>query len=117
MRKREQSGYIYQRGGWWVLRYREDVMDNGQLRRRHLAKQIEPVAPEHRRLKRPPPEIEKRAGQLLTPLNNHTTKPESTQTLVEFVEGVYFTNLEKDGPSIDGKGIQGPMGISAKRTV
>jgi integrase len=93
-RAREQSGYIYKRGGWWVLRYRENVLEYGELKRRQLAKQIEQIAPEHMRLKRPPPEIEDKAKTLLQPLNNRTYTPEATQTLGSFVENVYFPNLE-----------------------
>ncbi|SRR6266498_661726 len=93
-RAREQSGYIYKRSGWWVLRYRENVLDGGQLKRRQLAKQIEPVRLEHMRLKRPPPEIQERAKAILQPLNSHAYTVEATQTLGQFVESVYFPNIE-----------------------
>jgi integrase len=93
-RAREQSGYIYKRGGWWVLRYRENVIEGGELKRRQLAKQIEPIRPEHMRLKRPPPEIEDRAKAILQPLNSHAYTPEATHNLGQFVETVYFPNLE-----------------------
>jgi integrase len=95
-RQRKQSGYIYQRAGWWVLRYREDLLENGVVTRRQLAKKIEPVAPEHKRCKRPPAEIQKKAEQLLRPLNNHSYTPEATQTLAQFVEGVYFPNISNE---------------------
>jgi integrase len=91
-RQRKQAGYIYQRAGWWVLRYREDLVENGQVTRRQLAKQIQPVAAEHKRCKRPPLEIQEKAEQMLQPLNNHTYTPEATQTLAQFVDGVYFPN-------------------------
>src|SRR4051812_22925585 len=93
-RAREQSGYIYPRSGWWVLRYRENVVENGHLKRRQLAKQIEPIRPEHMRLKRPPPEIVTRAKAILQPVNSHAHTPEATQSLEHFVESVYFSNLE-----------------------
>lgn len=95
-RQRKQSGYIYQRAGWWVLRYREDLLENGQVTRRQLAKKIELVAPEHKRCKRPPAEIQKKADQMLQPLNNHTYAPEATQTLEQFVERVYFPNISAE---------------------
>lgn len=93
-RAREQSGYIYKRAGWWVLRYRENVLEGGKLKRRQLAKQIEQVSPEHMRLKRPPPEIEDKAKAMLQPLNCRTYTPEATQTLGHFVEHVFFPNIE-----------------------
>jgi integrase len=46
------------------------------------------------RLKRPPQEIEDKAKAILQPLNNGTYTPEATRTLGEFVDKVYFPNLE-----------------------
>jgi integrase len=103
-RVREQSGYIYKRGGFWVLRYRENILENGQLRRRHLAKQIEQVKPEHMRLKRPPPEIEEAAKAILLPINSHAYTPEATQTLGQFVETVYLPTLETQKRASTAKG-------------
>jgi integrase len=103
-RAREQSGYIYKRGGWWVLRYRENVVDNGQVRRRQLAKQIEQVKPEHMRLKRPPPEIEDAASAILLPINSNAYTPEATQSLGQFVENVYLVNLETQKRASTAKG-------------
>ena len=77
-----------------MLRYRDTVPENGQLVRRQMARQIEPVKPEHMRLKRPPPEIEDKARTMLQPLNNHTYTPEAMQTVEQFVENVYFPNVE-----------------------
>ena len=30
-RAKRQKGYIFRRGNWWMVRYRETVMENGQL--------------------------------------------------------------------------------------
>jgi integrase len=43
-RQREQSGYLYERGGFWALRYRTTVNEGGILRRVQRAKRIAPVA-------------------------------------------------------------------------
>src|SRR5437588_9526150 len=94
IRDRKQSGHIYKRAGWWVLRYRENMLEHGQVVRRQLAKRIQPVAPQHERLKRPPKEVEQTAQNILQPLNNHKSTPEATQTIEQFVENVYFPNLE-----------------------
>jgi hypothetical protein len=93
-RSREQSGHIFRRSQWWMLRYRETVLEDGQLVRRQFARQLEPIRPEHKRLKRPPPEIEDKAKQLLQPLNTHAYILEATQNLGQFAETVYFPNLE-----------------------
>jgi hypothetical protein len=88
---RTQAGYIYPRGGFWVLRYRENVIDeNGQGIRKQMAKQLAPIAPEHARLKRPPDEIVKMGERFLRPLNDGTTSPESSQTLRAFAEEWFF---------------------------
>jgi len=91
--KRKQTGYIYRRAGWWVLRYRETIVENGQLVRRHIAKQLAPI-PRNCRLKRPPQEIEQQAERLLQDLNSDAYSPEATQTLTEFVETVYLPNIQ-----------------------
>ena len=67
---KKQSGYIYPRAGWWVLRYRENVIENGQVIRKQLAKQLAEISPEHARLKRPPREIEDMAEKFLRPMND-----------------------------------------------
>lgn len=94
-RAKRQKGYIFRRGNWWMVRYRETVMENGQLVRRQAAKQIERVLDEHTRLRRPPEEIKVKAKAMLDPINNKTAKPEATQTIQEFVTAVYFPSLEK----------------------
>ena len=64
---KKQGGYIYPRAGWWVLRYRDDVLEGGQLVRKQLAKQLAEIKPEHARLKRPPADVEDMAGNVFAP--------------------------------------------------
>jgi len=92
---KKQSGYIYPRAGFWVLRYRENVMENGQVVRKQLAKQLTRIAPEHARLKRPPAEVEKMAEKFLRPMNDNETKPEATQTIAAFVDGLFLPQLKE----------------------
>jgi integrase len=94
-RQRKQSGYIYQRAGWWVLRYRENVIENGQVIRKQMAKQLAPVAPEHTRLKRAPKAIEQEAEKFLWPVNDGESKPEQTQTIGTFAESLFFPHLKE----------------------
>src|SRR5580704_14187528 len=89
-----QKGYIYARAGWWVLRYRENIIENGQVVRRQLAKQLAPIAPEHARLKRAPRTIEQEAEKFLRPMNDGDTKPEQTQTIGSFADGLFFPHLK-----------------------
>lgn len=92
---KKQTGYIYPRAGWWVLRYRENVIENGRVIRKQLAKQLAEVAPEHSRLKRPPKEIEDMAEKFLRPMNDGETKPEQTQTIAAFVDARFLPQLKQ----------------------
>ena len=69
-REREQTGYIFKRGNWWILRYREVVVENGQPMRRQIAKRIQRVEKKHKRLKRPPKSVEAAAKAILQPVNS-----------------------------------------------
>ncbi len=91
---RKQTGHLYQKWGWWYLRYRENVMESGQLVRRQIAKRIAPVDALDARCKRAPKKIQDLAERELRPLNQGAYTPEATETLGEFVERVYFPNLE-----------------------
>jgi integrase len=92
---KKQNGYIYRRAGWWVLRYRENLLERGQIVRRQMAKQLAPVAPEHARLKRAPDKVKKMAEKFLRPLNDNEIRPEATQTIAAFVDGLFFPELKE----------------------
>jgi integrase len=89
-RQRKQSGYVYKRGGWWVLRYRQDTYEGNQIVRKQLAHQLAEVKPEHLRLKRPPPEVERQAEEFLRPLNGGTARADATRTLSSFVDDFFL---------------------------
>jgi integrase len=93
---KKQSGYIYRRAGWWVLRYRENLLENGQIIRKQLAKRLAPVAPEHKRLRKAPADVQDMAEDFLRPLNRGTAITQATQTIGEFAESEFFPSLEKD---------------------
>ena len=92
---KKQRGYIYRRAGWWVLRYRENLLANGQIVRKQLAKQLAKIKPEHSRLKSPPDYIEDMAEDILRPLNRGEANPQATQTIRQFAENLFFPMLER----------------------
>jgi len=47
-RDREQTGHIYRRGRWWVLRYRIEVSVGGKVQVIQRAKRLAPVDSSHR---------------------------------------------------------------------
>jgi hypothetical protein len=104
---KKQTGYIYQRAGWWVLRYRENLLENGQIVRKQLAKQLAEVKPEHVRLKRPPAYIEDMAEDFLRPLNRGEANPQATQTIRQFAEDLFFPMLERQVRQSTLKGYHG----------
>jgi len=98
----KQRGYIFRAGAWWYIKYRDTVVDtdpksptfNPTIRKQQV-KKLTPVAPEDQRLKRPPESVLAEGEKFLRPLNEGSVTPESTQTLVQFVENVYFPHAEQ----------------------
>lgn len=88
-----QTGYIYRRSGFWVLRYRENMLENGKIVRKQLAKQLAAIKPEHKRLRNAPAEVLEMAEDLLRPLNRGQANPQATQTIGEFAENIFFPML------------------------
>jgi integrase len=98
----KQRGYVFRAGGWWYIKYRDTIIDTdpqsptcNRTVRKQQVKKLVPVAPGDQRLKRPPESVEQEAERFLRPINDGTLTPESTQTLVQFVEEVYFPYAER----------------------
>lgn len=66
-----------------------------QTIRKQQVKKLIAVAPDDQRLKRPPETVLGEGEKFLRPLNEGSVTPESTQTLVQFVENVYFPHAEQ----------------------
>lgn len=62
--------------------------------RKQIAKRIAGVEPEHARLKRPPASVVKIAEETLRPINSGDFQPDKNVTLKDFVERVYFVNMQ-----------------------
>ena len=90
---RKQSGYVYRRGDWWMLRYRDEIIEHGIEVRKQIARKLEPVAPEHERLKRPPSAVVTRAEDWLRE-NVTQRKPTTLATIGGFVTEVYLPFIE-----------------------
>ena len=69
-------------------------MEDGRIKRKQLTHKLERVALDYRRLKRPPHSVLDAATEFLRPVNQNKLAPESYQTLVDFVENVYFPTLK-----------------------
>src|SRR5215475_2243737 len=98
----KQRGYIFRAGDWWYIKYRDSVIDTdarsetfNQTVRTQVVQKLMPVAPEDQRLKRAPENVVAEGEKFLRPLNDGTLTPESTQTVVQFAEDVYFPHAEQ----------------------
>jgi integrase len=91
---REQKGYIWREGDWWMLRYRDSLVINGNVVRKQFARKLAPVASEHRRLQRPPQDVLKEAKDFLAPLNACLIDPAKKMTLGDFVRNVWLPSVD-----------------------
>jgi len=85
-RRREQSGYIYARSGWWWLRYRETINQGGQLRKTHRAVRLAAIDVTHKTKK----SLKDLAKEKLTGVNDPKRVPESVVTVGDFVRDIYL---------------------------
>jgi len=85
MRKTTQTGYIMRHHGWWVVRYRERVGINGEIKTVQRAKRLAPVDAEHKTKA----SVKKLAEELLTPLNRGSFSPLTVTTVGDFCDRVY----------------------------
>lgn len=72
------------------MRHRETIIEDGQPVRKQFAKRLSTVAPEHARLRKPPPSVLDLAEEKLRPVNEGQLTADSCQTLSEFATRVYF---------------------------
>lgn len=98
----KQRGYIFRAGEWWYIKYRDTIINAdpqsptfNQTVRKQLVKKLIPVAREDQRLRHPPESVVAEGERFLRPFNEGTVTPESTQSLDQFVENVYFPHAER----------------------
>lgn len=89
----KQRGYVFRKGDWWYLRFRDRFVENGQLVQKQICKKLALVASEHARLKRPPESILQLAEEEMNAVNSGSVEPSRNMTLQEFVTDVYFKNV------------------------
>jgi integrase len=94
MRTREQKGYVWKVGEWWWIRYADTRIENGvAVRKPGVSQKLCAVAPEHRRLKRPPEVVEEKQAEFMEKINSSRGSPERASTVREFVEQVWFPSI------------------------
>ena|SRR2546426_2707236 len=84
--KREQTGYVYKRHGWWILRYRQTINQGGEFKTTQPAVRLVPVGP-HYKTKA---SVEPRVKERLQEINRWNREPETVVTIGDFVERVFL---------------------------
>jgi integrase len=87
-----QNGWIFKRGKSWVLKYYEPVLVDGKVKKRRTLKRLAPADTEHRYES----DVRHLAVEILAPINARTIQPESTESLVEFIEKIYLPMCSAD---------------------
>lgn len=82
-RRRFQAPKPIRRGKWWVLRYWQDVFENGRRQRKRRRAKLAPATMPER-------EVLKIAAEHLRPMNQGLVTVGSATPFGEFVEGVYI---------------------------
>ena len=85
---REQKGYLFHRYQSWFVRFMDDVRQpDGTYKRKLVCKKLPvPYGGEYRTKK----SVALFVKELLAPVNSGLLNPESTQTVTEFVDHIYF---------------------------
>ena len=100
MRPRHQQGQICKRGSNWVLRYHEDRIVDGQVRRVRTMKALAPYSEYPYKVNKTNNQLRSVLGDkinaILSGVNGQTNSAvEATLTLGEFIERRYFPRLDQ----------------------
>jgi len=96
MRTRQQAGYVWRVGEWWWIRYADTrIIDGKAVRLPGVSQKLAPVAPEHRRFKRPPESVKDEQKRFMDRINGSRHNPEHSVKVEEFVLQVWFPFIER----------------------
>jgi hypothetical protein len=91
MRPRYQKGSIVQRNGNWILKYYDDRIHEGQIKRVRISKILAPVGNVYRTKS----QVRPLADSILATVTVQGGHIDGTLTLSEFVEKRYFLHLDR----------------------
>jgi hypothetical protein len=78
-----QKGFIYKSRGRWFLKYRDDVIEDGQVVRKQQCKKLAAVCDRYRTEK----DLHGPSDEILGPINSGKVRPESTLSVADFAGG------------------------------
>jgi integrase len=91
-RRNQQKGHIFKSSGAWFVRYRVLARQpDGTFKRVQKAQRLADVDSAHRR----PSSVRDLADDFLSEIAERTTNPKGTITLADFVEQIYFPNVQE----------------------
>jgi integrase len=93
MRPRHQTGSIVRRGGMWVLRFYEDRIEKGQVKRVRRSQNLAPVGNAYPNKSQVKPLAEKILARFAS--SQACGQIDGTLTLAEFVETRYFPHIDQ----------------------
>jgi len=80
-----QTGQLKRVGNCWLLRYYEEVLENGKPVRRRVARKIATYGDRYRTKA----DVEPLAKEFLAPINARSARPESGDSVLEFIKNIY----------------------------
>jgi len=86
-----QRGQIFKKGRSWYLRFYRDEIKDGKIVRKRICQKLAPCDDEHRTLR----SVRSDAAEILSPLNSGRLRPESTQTVSQFIEAMYLPHAKE----------------------
>ena len=86
-----QRGNIFKKGGNWYLRFYRDEVRDGRVVRRRTCQKLAPFCDTYRTLR----SVRPLAEEILSPLNCGRIRPETAQTLSEFIEDAYLSYVRE----------------------
>jgi len=90
--RQQQAGYVFRKGAFWYVRYRERVvLENGAVRRVHRSRRLTDSYRPYRTKRA----VEQLAEKILRPLNDGAVVAESTMSLNRFIETAYLPYAEQ----------------------
>jgi integrase len=101
MPNRHQSGYVFRKGGWWYVRFYDNVAEpDGRIIRRQVCRQIAPYGDGYRSKN----DVKPLVLEMLNPVNSNGCLPESVLTVEQFIQNHYLPHVTQQKRASTAKG-------------
>jgi integrase len=101
MPNRHQSGYVFHKGGFWYVRFYDNVAEpDGRITRRQVCRQVVPYCDRFRSKRDVMPLVQ----DMLKPVNSGGCLPESVLSVEQFIESHYLPHVAQQKRASTAKG-------------